>query len=102
MTNRITRHTRIRAKIKGTSERPRVAVFRSNRFISAQAFDDAKGVTLASGRGAKNKPEAVGEELARTMKAAGITQIVFDRGGYRYHGRVKKLAEEIRKGGITF
>lgn len=96
------RQKRIRAKIEGTKERPRVAVFRSNQFISAQVIDDDKGLTLASEKGAKNKPSEVGVALAKKMSAAGITKVVFDRGGYKYHGSVKELAEALRKNGITF
>lgn len=102
MTKRTIRHKRIRAKIKGTKERPRVAIFRSNQYISAQAIDDSIGKTLASVRGPKNKPAAAGSELAAKIMAAGITKIVFDRGGHKYHGRVKAFAEGLRTGGLQF
>ena len=100
--NRIRRHQRVRAKIGGTSETPRVAVFRSNQLISAQVIDDTIGKTLASASGPKSKPEPVGEKLAKKVNDIGITQIVFDRGGYKYHGRVKALAESLRKHGLKF
>jgi len=90
---RIQRHKRIRAKISGTAERPRVAVFRSNRSLFIQAIDDTVGKTIASATS--------GLEIAKKMSAAGIKSAVFDRGGYKYHGRVRQVAEEIRSGGIT-
>lgn len=101
---------RIRKKIKGTSELPRVAVFRSNSQIYAQIIDDLKGVTLASAsslevsdKGAKIEiASKVGASLAEKAKAAGISNVVFDRGGYLYHGRVKALAEGAREGGLKF
>ncbi|MEK7583013.1 MAG: 50S ribosomal protein L18 [Patescibacteria group bacterium] len=99
---RIRRHQRVRAKISGTAGVPRVSVFRSNRYISAQVIDDAARTTVVSAKGPKNKPEPVGEELAKKAIAAGIVKIVFDRGGYKYHGRVKTLAEGLRKGGLKF
>ena len=81
---------------------PRVAVFRSNRYISAQVIDDTAHTTLLAAQGPKSKPEPVGEELAKKAIAAGITKIVFDRGGHKYHGRVKAFAEGLRKGGLQF
>ncbi len=105
------RHRRIRGKVVGTAERPRLAVFRSNKGIFAQLIDDRTARTLAAAswldfRGFKgDKTEqaaAVGEKLGKTAKAAGITACVFDRGGYLYHGRVKALAEGARKGGLEF
>lgn len=99
---RTTRHNRIRAKISGTAGRPRVAVFRSNQYISAQVIDDVKHVTLLSATGPKNKPEPVGVELAQKASKAGIKEVVFDRGGHRYHGAVKAFAEALRKGGLKF
>lgn len=98
---RIQRHKRIRAKIKGTAERPRVAVFRSNQYISAQIIDDVARTTLASAKGPKTKPDAVAQELAKKATAAGISQVVFDRGGHQYHGRVKAFAEQLRKSGLV-
>lgn len=102
MTDRITRHTRIRAKVKGTSERPRVAVFRSNQYISAQVIDDVVRKTLASAKGPKNKPASVAEELAKKAQTAGIKKVVFDRGGHAYHGNIKAFADSLRKAGLEF
>ncbi|KKW43234.1 MAG: 50S ribosomal protein L18 [Parcubacteria group bacterium GW2011_GWB1_57_6] len=102
------RHARVRARIKGTEARPRLAVFRSNRFVSAQLIDDAKGTTLVNAHGREFKgPQSVqaasvGAAIAKRAKAAGITAVVFDRGGYRYGGQVKALAEAAREGGLTF
>ncbi|MBL7752971.1 MAG: 50S ribosomal protein L18 [Bacteroidota bacterium] len=103
---------RIRSKISGTAERPRLSVFRSNTHISAQLIDDTKGVTLASAStrsksfsaaGTKSdKAKAVGMALADAAKAKGIVGVVFDRGGYLYHGRVKSLADGAREGGLQF
>jgi len=110
---KIIRHRRIRAKITGTKERPRVAVFKSNQYIYAQVIDDKAGKTLASasnygGKKTKTKTKdkksegasKVGEALAEKMKKTGITEAVFDRGGFKFHGRVKAVAEGLRKGGI--
>ncbi len=112
---RIRRHARVRARIKGTSERPRLSVFRSNRFIWAQLVDDAAGKTLAcatdwekpaKGKKAVKKEtrivraERVGERIAAFAKEKKISALVFDRGGYAYHGRVKAVAEGARKAGI--
>ena len=108
---RLRRRRRVRAKISGTAERPRLSVFRSNRGIVAQLIDDDAGRTLAAVnwteaelRGLKPMEQAtrVGALLAERAKAAGIDAAVFDRGGYRYHGRVKALAEGAREGGLTF
>ena len=108
---RLKRRRRVRAKVRGTAERPRIAVFRSNRGIFAQLIDDNAGRTLASVqwteadlRGLKPMEQAnrAGALLAERAKAAGIDTAVFDRGGYRYHGRVKALAEGAREGGLTF
>lgn len=101
---------RIRKKIHGTAQRPRISIFRSNKEIYAQLIDDDKGHTLlaVSSRGAdisgKKTDQAakVGELLAQKAKEAGIENVVFDRGGYLYHGRVKALAEGARKGGLKF
>ena len=106
--NRIARHARVRNKIAGTAERPRLAVFRSLTHIYAQLIDDQGGKTIvaasdADGTGKKSeRAAAVGKLLAERAKAAGIENVVFDRGGYRYHGRVKALADAARKGGLTF
>jgi len=102
------RHARVRALIKGTARRPRLAVFRSNRFISAQLIDDVTGKTVASAHGRDFKgaqslqAKAVGEAIANAAKAAGIDTIVFDRAGYRYAGQVKALADAARTCGLTF
>lgn len=102
------RHVRVRARVKGTAERPRLAVFRSNRFISVQLIDDAAGKTLAAAHGRESKGSqsaqaaSVGAAIAVKAKAAGITSIVFDRGGYRYGGQVKTLAEAARAAGLVF
>jgi large subunit ribosomal protein L18 len=104
------RHRRVRAKIRGSAERPRIAVFRSNRGISAQLIDDDRGHTVAAAtwteadlKGLPRMEQAakVGALLAERAKTAGIERAVFDRGGYRYHGRVKALAEGAREGGLT-
>jgi len=106
------RHRRVRGKVSGSAERPRLVVFRSNRGISAQVVDDLGGRTLAGaswmglGKSFKgNKSEqaaAVGKLLAERAKEAGIETVVFDRGGYLYHGRVKALADGAREGGLEF
>lgn len=109
---RLKRHKRVRGKISGTPERPRLNVFRSNANIYAQVIDDVNGVTLvaassldkdvqASG-GNKEGARAVGKLLAERAKAKGIENVVFDRGGYIYHGRVQELAEGAREGGLEF
>jgi large subunit ribosomal protein L18 len=107
---RLKRRRRVRAKVAGTAERPRVSVFRSNRGISAQLIDDAAGRTLAAvhWHEPELRPLATGERtsragalLAERAKAAGVSEVVFDRGGYRYHGHVKRFAEAIREAGIT-
>jgi large subunit ribosomal protein L18 len=104
------RHARLRLRLEGSAERPRLSVFRSSRYIYAQVIDDATGRTLASassrepgladGDGKVAAAEAVGKRLAERAKAAGVTQVVLDRGGYRYHGRVRSLAEGARAGGL--
>ena len=109
---RARRHRRIRGKVAGTAERPRLVVSRSNKGISAQLVDDATGKTLAGATWLGlpkpfdgNKTEqaaAVGKLLAEGAKAAGIERCVFDRGGYLYHGRVKALADGAREGGLSF
>jgi large subunit ribosomal protein L18 len=108
---RLKRRRRVRAKVRGTAERPRIAVFRSNRGIFAQLIDDDAGRTLAAVnwteaelRDLKPMEQAtrVGALMAERAKAAGVDTVVFDRGGYRYHGRVKALAEGAREGGLTF
>ena len=106
------RHRRVRGKVQGTAERPRLVVSRSNRGISAQLIDDVEGKTLASASwialkgsftGDKTEQAAeVGKRLAQSAKAAGIEACVFDRAGYLYHGRVKALADGAREGGLQF
>ena len=106
---RLKRRHRVRAKVTGTAERPRISVFRSNRGIHAQLVDDVAGRTLAAVswtesdlRGLKPMEQAgkAGELLAERAKAAGIEAALFDRGGYRYHGKVKAFAEGVREGGL--
>jgi len=108
---RMRRHRRVRGKVSGTAERPRLVVFRSNRGIFAQLVDDEAARTLASaswtsiGTVSGSKTEqatAVGKALAAAAKSAGIERCVFDRGGYLFHGRVKALAEGAREGGLQF
>ncbi len=104
-------HSRVRKKIKGTAEKPRLNVYRSNRFIYAQLINDTDGTTLANASsfeaavandGSKSdQAKAVGKLIAERAKAAGIDQVLFDRGGYLYHGRVKSLAEGAREGGLN-
>lgn len=101
---------RIRKVVKGSAERPRLTVFRSNKAIYAQLIDDAKGVTLASASSAEIETKGnkvalaaeVGKAIAAKAAAAGINSVVFDRGGYLYHGRVKSLADGAREGGLNF
>ena len=109
---RLKRHKRVRAKISGTPEMPRLNVFRSEANIYAQVIDDVNGVTLASASSLDKAIEgyggniaaatAVGKMVAERAKAKGIETVVFDRGGYLYHGRVKALAEGAREGGLKF
>ncbi|MDO8594615.1 MAG: 50S ribosomal protein L18 [bacterium] len=103
------RHRRIRAKVSGTSTRPRLSVFRSNRALSAQLIDDEKAVTLAAasslkapGKNAAEKARAVGQAIALQAKGKQISSAVFDRGGYLYAGAIKALAEGAREGGLKF
>ena len=108
---RLRRHRRVRAKVHGSAERPRLVIFRSNRGIEAQLVDDAEGKTVASAswlqmktfKGTKTEQAAeVGKQLAAVAKKAGVESVVFDRGGYLYHGRVKALADGAREGGLRF
>jgi large subunit ribosomal protein L18 len=108
---RLRRQRRIRGKIRGSAERPRLAVARSNKRIYAQIIDDSRGHTLAAAgsheaalRDLAKGPAAaeVGKLLAQRAKEAGVEKVVFDRGGYRYHGRVKSLADGAREGGLEF
>jgi len=107
------RHRRVRGRVSGTSERPRLCVFRSNRGIFAQLIDDDSGATIAAvdwvtlrkqGLSGSKMEQAtlVGQKLAEAARAEGVEEIVFDRGGYLYHGRVKALAEAAREGGLRF
>jgi len=107
---RLKRRRRVRAKIAGTAQRPRISIFRSNRGIHAQLVDDLAGATLAAVAWTESdlrslKPmeqaEKAGQLLAERAKAAGVESAVFDRGGYRYHGRVKAFADGVREGGLT-
>jgi large subunit ribosomal protein L18 len=109
--SRLRRRRRVRARVNGTAERPRLSVFRSNRGISAQLIDDTKGHTLAAvnwieadlrALGAAEQAKKAGELLAQRAKEAGVETCVFDRGGYKYHGRVKALADGAREGGLAF
>lgn len=108
--SRIKRHARIRKNLSGTSEFPRLNVYRSNTNIYAQIIDDEKGVTLVSASSLDMKlnkndietAEKVGEEIAKRAIQAGIKEVVFDRGGYAYHGRVKALADKAREAGLKF
>jgi large subunit ribosomal protein L18 len=109
---RLRRHRRVRGKVSGTAERPRLVVFRSNRGVEAQLVDDTVAKTVASAswlqlpksfKGTKTEQAAeVGKRLAAAAKKAGIESAVFDRGGYLYHGRVKALADGAREGGLVF
>jgi large subunit ribosomal protein L18 len=107
---RLRRRRRVRAKITGTSERPRISVFRSNRGLHAQLIDDASGTTLAHVSWTEpdlrelkpiEQAERAGRLLAERAKGKGVESAVFDRGGYRYHGKVKAFAEGAREGGLT-
>jgi large subunit ribosomal protein L18 len=108
---RLRRRRRVRAKVRGTAERPRLSVFRSNRGLSVQLIDDVAGRTLAAvnwteadlkGLQSMEQAKRVGALIAERGKAAGVEAVVFDRGGYQYHGRVKALAEGAREGGLRF
>jgi large subunit ribosomal protein L18 len=106
---RFKRHLRVRNKISGTSERPRLVVFRSLKHIYAQLVDDTANRTIATvsdlniEQGKKSERAAeVGKQIAERAKTAGITRVVFDRAGYRYHGRIKAVADGARKGGLEF
>ena len=110
---RYRRHLRVRTRVAGTAERPRLVVFRSLKHIYAQLVNDDQGVTLlgvsdasegvdATTAGKVNRAKATGKLLAERAKAAGVTKVVFDRAGYRYHGRVQAVAEGAREGGLEF
>jgi large subunit ribosomal protein L18 len=112
---RLRRHARLRKRVKGSSARPRLSVFRGNIHIYAQVIDDTTGRTLAAasskdrtlagaldGKTKTERAQAVGKLIAERAKSAGIAQVVFDRGGYQYHGRIQALADAAREGGLTF
>ena len=110
---RVARHARVRENVQGTKQMPRLNVFRSNANITAQIIDDEKGVTLVSASSLEKElnlknggnveaAKTVGAEIAKRAKKAKITEVVFDRGGYLYHGRVKALAEAARENGLKF
>ena len=108
---RVRKHARVRAKVSGTAEKPRLCVFRSNKHIEAQIIDDVKGVTLVAASSVALKlanggnceaAAKVGADLAEKAKAKGIEFVAFDRGGYLYHGRVAALADAAREGGLKF
>ena len=110
---RYRRHLRVRKKVTGTAERPRLVVYRSLKHIYAQLVDDQRGVVLlgvsdqlkdlvVSGTGKVARGKAVGQRIAARAKAAGVSKVVFDRAGYRYHGRVQAVAEGAREGGLEF
>lgn len=109
---RLKRHLRVRKKIQGTTERPRLNIFRSSKHIYAQIIDDVKGVTLVSASTVEKELEGnggnvdaarkVGELIAQRAKEQGVVQVVFDRGGYLYHGRVQALADAAREAGLEF
>ena len=109
--SRVRRHARVRAKISGTAETPRLCVYRSNKNIEAQLIDDVKGITLVSSSSMSLKLEngsnieaaaKVGKDIAEKALAKGLKKVVFDRSGYIYHGRVKALAEAAREAGLEF
>ena len=104
-----TRHRRVRKKVTGTPERPRLAVYRSNRHVYAQLIDDVSGRTLVAAASAASNGDKrvavakkVGSEIAEKAKAQGISSVVFDRGGFKYHGRIQAVAEGAREGGLEF
>ena len=108
---RLKRRRRVRAKIRGTADRPRLSVFRSNRGVQAQVIDDVRGHTLAAVNWTEkelrdlprmDQAKRAGELIAQRAKDAGAENVIFDRGGYRYHGRVRALAEGAREGGLIF
>jgi large subunit ribosomal protein L18 len=110
---RVRRHRRVRKRVTGTADRPRLAVFRSNKHISAQVIDDVSGRTLASASsvekdmkstagGNRDAAKKVGQLLGERAKAAGVSKVVFDRGGFLYHGRVASLADAAREAGLEF
>lgn len=108
-TQRSHRHARIRAKVFGTADRPRLAVYRSNKYVYAQLIDDTAGATIAAADSRsytdKNKQECgheVGQSIAKAAIQKGVAQVVFDRGGFQYHGTIKAVADGAREGGLKF
>ncbi|MDA1337237.1 MAG: 50S ribosomal protein L18 [bacterium] len=107
---RVTRHKRVRARVKGTAKCPRLCVFRSQKHLYAQLVDDMKGTVITAISDLKDvkkgapitRASAMGKQIAKDAQAKGITKIVFDRGGYKYHGNIKALAEGAREGGLVF
>ena len=112
---RVMRHIRVRRKVKGTPERPRLAIYRSLNHIYAQVIDDTQGITLAAASSLENELESksdgkrkteiayqVGELISERAKEKGVNTVVFDRGGYKFHGRLQSLADAARKGGLVF
>ena len=112
---RVMRHIRVRRKVKGTAERPRLAIYRSLNHIYAQVIDDTKGITLAAASSLENELKSksdgkrkmeiayqVGELISERAKEKGVNTVVFDRGGYKFHGRLQSLADAARKGGLVF
>jgi large subunit ribosomal protein L18 len=110
---RLRRHHRVRKKVRGSADRPRLAVFRSNNHITAQVIDDVAGKTLAAAStteanlrsgdtGNKDAAKKIGGLIADRAKAAGVTKVVFDRGGFKYHGRIAAVADAAREGGLEF
>lgn len=110
---RLRRHRRVRGRVAGTAAQPRLAIFRSNRQVYCQVIDDEAGKTLASAssvsketagdrQGNSKEAAAVGDAIAKKCKEIGVSKVCFDRGGFRYHGRVKALADAARKGGLQF
>jgi len=106
--SRDNRHSRVRKKVRGTDARPRLAVFRSNRYLYAQVISDDAGRTLAaastlgSGKGNLGSAQQLGREIAECCKQLSIAEVVFDRGGYKYHGRIRALADAAREAGLRF
>lgn len=102
------RHARIRSKVSGTAERPRLAVYKSNKFVYAQLINDVAGVTIAAADSRSHKGTtsegavAIGTAIAEKAKAAGVTAVVFDRGGFKYQGIIAAVADAARAGGLTF
>jgi large subunit ribosomal protein L18 len=101
---RYKRHKRVRAKVSGTAQVPRLSVFKSNKYIYAQLVDDDKGKTIVSAKGKLNVEQAkkTGELIAKKAREKKIERVIFDRGGYKYHGKTKALAEGAREGGLKF